>query len=256
MIRELGNVELFELCETLPEVQCSYCFLDWNQGIVYCTCGQCLIDSASGRKVNHLRLDALFYPGLRDQERVQSWCSTWQNRRTERVPKSLECVEEMLWESRLSRWIFLQVFTIEFSEIQFVVNHNSQSDGQNKKCKEWDERAKEDHTDHLTPEECWRYQGQWYLTLNKSGKHGPRKVRSDYRAAVLMKNRLHPESGEKVEEPIFSRTIQDMASLFKHIVVGQVWMELVELMRHFQWPFCYSWFRLQSMSIHCNRREV
>ena len=45
MIRELGNVELFELCETVPKVQCSHCLLYWNQGIVYCTCGQCLIYS-------------------------------------------------------------------------------------------------------------------------------------------------------------------------------------------------------------------
>ena len=40
MIRELGNVELFELCETTPKVQSSHCLLCWNQGIVYCTCGQ------------------------------------------------------------------------------------------------------------------------------------------------------------------------------------------------------------------------
>ena len=33
MIRELGNVELFELCETIPKVQCSHCLLYWNQGI-------------------------------------------------------------------------------------------------------------------------------------------------------------------------------------------------------------------------------
>ena len=39
-IRELGNVELFELCETIPKVHCSHCLLYWNQGIVYCTCGQ------------------------------------------------------------------------------------------------------------------------------------------------------------------------------------------------------------------------
>ena len=95
----------------------------------------------------------------------------------------------------------LQVFTIDFSEIQFIVNHNSQSDGQNK-CKELDELAKEDHTYRLTPEEKRRYQGQWYLTLNKSGKNGPMKLRSDFRAAVSMKNRLHHESGEQVEEPI------------------------------------------------------
>ena len=38
MIRELDTVELFELCETIPEVQCSDCLLYWNQVIVYCTC--------------------------------------------------------------------------------------------------------------------------------------------------------------------------------------------------------------------------
>ena len=62
MIRELVNVELFELCETIPKVQCSHCLLYGNQGIVYCTCGQCLIDSESKRKFYKLRLDALSIP--------------------------------------------------------------------------------------------------------------------------------------------------------------------------------------------------
>ena len=35
MIREMGNVKLFELCETIPKVQCSECFLYWNQGVIY-----------------------------------------------------------------------------------------------------------------------------------------------------------------------------------------------------------------------------
>ena len=39
MIRESGNAELFELCETTPKVQCSQCNLNWNQGVIYCTCG-------------------------------------------------------------------------------------------------------------------------------------------------------------------------------------------------------------------------
>ena len=70
------------------------------------------------------------------------------------------------------------------------------------KCKEWDELAQEDQTYRLTPEEKRRYHGQWYLTLNKSCKNGPMKLRSDFRAAVSMKNRLHHESGEQIEEPI------------------------------------------------------
>ena len=70
------------------------------------------------------------------------------------------------------------------------------------KCKEWDELAKEDHTYRLTPEEKRRYHGQRYLTLNSAGKNGPMKLRSDFRATVMMKNRLHHESGEPIEEPI------------------------------------------------------
>ena len=62
MIRELGNVELFELCETIPKVQCSHCLLYWNEGIVYCTCGQFLVDSESRRHFYELRLDALSIP--------------------------------------------------------------------------------------------------------------------------------------------------------------------------------------------------
>ena len=30
MIRDLGNVELCDLCETIPKVQCSECLLCWN----------------------------------------------------------------------------------------------------------------------------------------------------------------------------------------------------------------------------------
>ena len=76
------------------------------------------------------------------------------------------------------------------------------------KCKEWDEFAKEYHTKKLTPEKKRRYKGQWYLTLNKAGKNGPMKLRSGHRAAVLMKNRFHHESGEPIEEPIHNEFIR------------------------------------------------
>ena len=62
MIRELGNAELFELCETIPKVQRSQCLLYWNQETIYFTCGQFLVESESRRKFNKLRLDALSVP--------------------------------------------------------------------------------------------------------------------------------------------------------------------------------------------------
>ena len=58
MIRELGNVELFELCETNPKMQCAECLLYWNQGIVYCTCGHLLKESESSQIFHQWRLDA------------------------------------------------------------------------------------------------------------------------------------------------------------------------------------------------------
>ena len=97
----------------------------------------------------------------------------------------------------------LQVFTIDFSEIQFIVNHNSQSDGQNKSARRWTNlQKKKPYVYHLSTEEFQRYQGQWHLTLNKSGKNGPMRLRPDFRAAVSVKHSLHRESGEQVAEPI------------------------------------------------------
>ena len=62
MIRDMGNVELFELCETIPKVQCSECLLYWNQGIVYCICGHLLRENKSSRRINRWQLDILSIP--------------------------------------------------------------------------------------------------------------------------------------------------------------------------------------------------
>ena len=62
MIREMRNVELFELCKTIPKVQCSECLLYLNQGVIYCTCGHLLVESESSQNFSQWRLDALSIP--------------------------------------------------------------------------------------------------------------------------------------------------------------------------------------------------
>ena len=62
MFREMGNVELFELCEAIPEVQRSECLLWWNQGIVYCTFGHLLTENKSSRHLHRSQLDILSIP--------------------------------------------------------------------------------------------------------------------------------------------------------------------------------------------------
>ena len=57
MINDMGNVELFELCETNPKEQCKECFR--NQGIVYCTYGHLLKESEASRGILQWTLDLL-----------------------------------------------------------------------------------------------------------------------------------------------------------------------------------------------------
>ena len=82
-----------------------------------------------------------------------------------------------------------KVFTIAFSETE-------------EKWIEMDKMEQEDHSYRLSRDELQRNQKHWYLTLNKSGKNAPLRLRSDFRAAVTIKSRLHRESGEERAELI------------------------------------------------------
>ena len=151
MIRELGNVELFELCETKPKVHCSHCLLYWNQGTVYCICGQCLIDSESRRKFNKLRLDAFSIPnylikkgpdhGARhgkteEQEYRMAW-DAWKR-----------CCKKFDFQGGHFTGIHERLLRNPvYRESQLAIGWTEQT------CKEWDELAQEDHTYRLTPEE-------------------------------------------------------------------------------------------------------
>ena len=64
------------------------------------------------------------------------------------------------------------------------------------KCIAMDKLAQEDHSYRLSRDEFQRYEKNWYVTFNKSGKNAPVRFRSDFRAAVTIMKRLHRESGE------------------------------------------------------------
>ena len=152
MIRELGNVELFELCETIPKVQCSHCLLDWNQGIVYCTCGQCFVDSESRGNFHKLRLDVLSilnyvikkgrshgaqHGKTKEQKEYQIAWNAWKRccKKVDSQGGHITVIHDRFFKDPVYR------------ESQLAIGWTEQ------KCKEWDELAKEDHTYRLTPEE-------------------------------------------------------------------------------------------------------
>ena len=70
---------------------------------MYCTCGQFLVESESRRKFNKLRLDALSVKNYVIKKVPNHGARHGKTEEQKRAPYGLECVEEMLQESRLSR---------------------------------------------------------------------------------------------------------------------------------------------------------
>ena len=148
MIREICSVELFELCETIPKVQCSECLLYWNQGVIHCTCGHLLVESESIQKFNKWRLDALSIP-------------------------------------------------------HYVIKKVRPHGARHGKT----EAQKENYVAHIARKRCIkenfdgihdRFQRENIVTRN-SKLVGPMRLRSDFRVAVTIMDRLHTESTVSTE---------------------------------------------------------
>ena len=191
----MGNVELFELRETIPKVQCSECLLYWNQGIVYCTCGHLWRESESSRHLHQWRLDALSIPnyvikkgrprGARHgkTEAQKEHCIAHDARR--------RCIKKN-FEGIHAR--FQRDLTYRHSQLKIGWTEE--------KCIEMDKLAQENHTYCPSSEEYERCQKNWYISLNTSGRNAPMKLRSDFREALTNMHRLHRESGEERPAPI------------------------------------------------------
>ena len=136
------------------------------------------------------------YPALRDQE---GRCHGARHGETEE-PKEY-FIAFIAWKTCRKRELTLkknitQGIHDRFQRDQVYRESQRKIDWTEQKCTEMDKLAQEDHPYHLSNEEFKRFQGQWYLTLNKAGKNAPMRLRSDFRAAVSTKNRLHQETVE------------------------------------------------------------
>ena len=164
MIREMGNVELFE-----------------NNS-------KSAMLSGSSPNLTNGDWDTLSIP-----HNVIKKGRARQNRSTE---------ESILWPTTRGRDVSKRImmeFTIVYNEIQHIVIRNSKLAGPRRPM---EKVARRDHSYRPSYEENERYQKHWYLILNKSCKNAPMRLRSDFRTAATFMNRLHRESGGERPEPI------------------------------------------------------
>ena len=69
-------------------------------------------------------------------------------------------------------------------------------------CIQMDKDAQKDFTYRMSQDENFRYKKNWWISLNKSGKKGPMRDRSDFNEALTKLHRPHQESGEERLAPI------------------------------------------------------
>ena len=128
-------------------------------------------------------------------EGATSWCSARQNWGTERAFHCPQCAKEMsqkeIWRNSRS---FPKTSNISWFATQNWLDWGDvHCDGQISTGKP------------LLLSIAWRVRKiseKWYITLNKSGRNAPMKLRSDFREALTNMHRLHRESGEERPEPI------------------------------------------------------
>ena len=117
--------------------------------------------------------------------------------RHQRVAAKLRHRNSMSWPTTrggdVSKRILME-FTTASNDIQKIVTRNSKIGWTEETCVEMDKLAQENHFCCPLSEAYERYKKNWYISLNKSGRNATMKLRSDFREAVTIMNRLHRES--------------------------------------------------------------
>ena len=195
MIKDMGNVELFELFETDLKTQCKECLLYWSKGIVYCTCGHLLKENEANRGAIRCTLDL---PSIRNYviKKGRPHCHRYEKTKEQRdhhIAHNLRkrCIKRN-FEGIHDR--FLK--DPEFCESQL------EHDRTEEVCIQMDKDVQKDFTYHMTQAEYFRYGKNWWISLNNSGKNGPVRNRSDFNDLLTILNRLHQESGEQQLRPV------------------------------------------------------
>ena len=194
-IKDMGNVELFELFETDPKTQCKECLLNWSQGIVYGTCGHLLKESKASRGAIQCTLDLLSiqnYVIKKGRPHGHRYGKT-EEQRDYHVAHILRkrCINRR-FEGIHDRFLKGHVFRESQLEI----------DRTEKVCIQMDEIAQKDFSFHMTQAEYFRYRKNWWISLNNFGKTGKVRDRSDFNDALTTLNRLHQEPGEQQLRPV------------------------------------------------------
>ena len=179
MIREVGNIELYELLETEPKAQCKVCLSFWDIGIVHCTCGHFLHEGrGENQKFIKYTMDLLSIP-----EYVIKKGRPYGHRYGKKPGDREYYIANQLKKKCKKK--FFQGVHDRFIRDKKIRNRMIENDRDEDACRQMDALADEDHTHHLTPQEHYHYKSNWWLRSNKTGSDTvPVQRRPDFKQAL------------------------------------------------------------------------
>ena len=107
----------------------------------------------------------------------------------------------IIWKRDASRGV-LKGSTIPFWTILIFVHPSSNMIELKRSVSRWTSFRKKDFSHHMTQAGYFRYKKNWWISLNKFGKNGPLRNRSDFNDALSTLNHLHQELGERKLRPV------------------------------------------------------
>ena len=159
-IKESGNIEISEIVNTEPKLQCNFCLNHCNPGIIYCVCGRLMArDSVENRKYMSSTLDSFSIANFyirKDRPRGHRYGKAPGCKEYHTAHQLAKKCRKKGYDSIYDRYIRDKPFRsamIEHSRTEQVIL-------------EMDKLANEDHSYKVSKNEIEFYRGNWWLHSN------------------------------------------------------------------------------------------
>ena len=206
MIRDVGNIELCELLETEPKMQCKVCLSYWNIGILYCTCGH-FLHKERGCNQKFIKYTMDFLSVLEYVIKK----GRHHGHRYGKKPGDKEYHTANQLKKKCKKNNFQQIHDRFIRDPEFR-NRMIENNRDEEVCRKWDALADEDRTHHLTSQEYSLHKSKWCHHSNNQGSNIVQTThRSDFRKALSTLQQLKQKEEGTLQTPTNSNKNQQWA---------------------------------------------
>ena len=194
-IKESGNIEISEIVNTEPKLQCKFCLNHCNPGIIYCVCGRLMAeDSGEHRKYMLSTLDSFSIANFyirKDRPRGHRYGKAPGCKEYHTAHQLAKKCRKKGYDSIYDRYIrdkFFRSAMIEHSRTEQVIL-------------EMDKLANENHSFKVSKNEIEFYRGNWWLHSNVTRDETmPVRHEPGFKEALSTMQRLKRAEDKKKQE--------------------------------------------------------